>query len=119
MCVSSLYSHLPAFKEILKLKDDTQNRLVALHSALIKTHEEADSPHSVIYRPEGSTMQLVTKEHNLSLSLSFTHYISLSVQIPPDLRRTQDIFSYARKRSAEWLCPQDKIYCVCVRRCKL
>ena len=35
---------------------------MALHSALIKAHEEADlSPRSVIYRPVGSTMQLVTK----------------------------------------------------------
>ena len=35
---------------------------MTLHSALIKTHEETDiSPHSVIYRPVGSTRQLVTK----------------------------------------------------------
>ena len=35
---------------------------MALHSALIKAHEETDiSPYSVIYRPVGSTMQLVTK----------------------------------------------------------
>ncbi len=35
---------------------------MTLHSVLIKTHEEADlGPLSVIYRPVGSTMQLVTK----------------------------------------------------------
>ena len=35
---------------------------MTLHSALIKAHEETDiSPRSVIYRPVGSTMQLVTK----------------------------------------------------------
>jgi hypothetical protein len=47
---------------VVRLFIGTQNRLVAFHSALIKAHEEADiSPRSVIYRPVGSTMQLVTK----------------------------------------------------------
>ncbi len=47
---------------VVRLFIDTQNRLVVLHSALIKAHEETDlSPTSVIYRPVGSTMQLVTK----------------------------------------------------------
>jgi hypothetical protein len=47
---------------VVRLFIGTQNRLVALHSAHIKAHEEEDiSPHSVIYRPVGSTMQLVTK----------------------------------------------------------
>jgi hypothetical protein len=46
---------------VVRLFIGTQNRLVALHSALIKAHEETDlSPCSVIYRPIGSTMQLVT-----------------------------------------------------------
>ena len=48
--------------DVVRLFIGTQNRLVALHSALIKAHEETDlSPRSVIYRPVGSTMQLVTK----------------------------------------------------------
>jgi hypothetical protein len=47
---------------VVRLFIDTQNRLVTLHSTLIKTHEETDiSPCSVIYRPVGSTRQLVTK----------------------------------------------------------
>jgi hypothetical protein len=47
---------------VVRLFIDTQNRLVALHTALIKAHEETDiSPHTVIYRPVGSTMELVTK----------------------------------------------------------
>jgi hypothetical protein len=42
--------------------EDFENRLVTLHSALIEAHEEEDiSPRSVIYRPVGSTRQLVTK----------------------------------------------------------
>jgi hypothetical protein len=42
-------------KVVVRLFIGTQNRLVALHSALIKAHEEADiSPRSVIYRPVGS-----------------------------------------------------------------
>ncbi len=41
---------------------DVVCRLVVLHSVLIQDHEETDnSQHSVIYRPVGSTMQLVTK----------------------------------------------------------
>jgi hypothetical protein len=37
---------------------DTQNRLVVLHSVLVKDHEETDiNPRSVIYRPIGSTKQ--------------------------------------------------------------
>ncbi len=36
---------------VIRLFVDTQNRLVVLHSVLIKTHEETDiRPHSVIYR---------------------------------------------------------------------
>ncbi len=48
---------------VVRVFIDTQNRLVVLHSVPIKTHEETDisGPHSVIYRPVGSTMQLVTK----------------------------------------------------------
>ncbi len=47
---------------VVRLFIDTHNRLVDLHSALIKDHEEVDlSPRSVIYRTVGSTMQLVTK----------------------------------------------------------
>jgi hypothetical protein len=47
---------------VVRLFIDTQNRLVTLNSVLIKSHEETDiSPHSVIYRPVGSTIQLVTK----------------------------------------------------------
>jgi hypothetical protein len=47
---------------VVRLFISTQNRLVTLHSALIKAHEETvNSPRSVIYRPLGSTMQLVTK----------------------------------------------------------
>jgi hypothetical protein len=39
-----------------------KNRLVALYSALIKAHAETDnSPHSVIYRPVGSTKQCFLK----------------------------------------------------------
>ncbi len=50
------------YQVVVRLFIDTQNRLVALHSSLIKAHEVADlSPRSVIYRPVGSTMQLVTK----------------------------------------------------------
>jgi hypothetical protein len=47
---------------VVQLFIGSQNRLVVLHSTLIKAHEETDlSPHSVIYRLVGSTMQLVTK----------------------------------------------------------
>ena len=46
------------FVVVVRLFIDTQNRLVTLHSVLIKTHEETDnSPNSVIYRPVGSTKQ--------------------------------------------------------------
>ena len=41
--------------KVVRLFIGTQNRLVVLYSALIK------GPHSVFYRPVGSTMQLVTK----------------------------------------------------------
>jgi hypothetical protein len=47
---------------VVRLFIDTQNRLVTLHTVRTKTHEETDNnPSSVIYRPVGSTMQLVTK----------------------------------------------------------
>ena len=43
---------------VVRLFIGTQNRLVTLHSVLIKAHDETDnSPHSVIYRPVGSTKQ--------------------------------------------------------------
>jgi hypothetical protein len=55
-------SHYGNVKVVVRHFICTQNRLMVLHSALIKAHEETDlSPHSVIYRPVGSTMQLVTK----------------------------------------------------------
>ena len=55
-------AHCIAYTVVVRLFIGTQNRLVTLHSALIKDHEETDlSPHSVIIRPVGSTMQLVTK----------------------------------------------------------
>jgi hypothetical protein len=47
---------------VVRLFIGIQNRLVALHSVLFKAHKETDIiPCSVIYRPVGSTMQLVTK----------------------------------------------------------
>jgi hypothetical protein len=56
-----IHSHRD-LNSVVRLFVDTQNRLVVLHSTLIKAHEETDiSPRSVIYRPVGSTMQLVTK----------------------------------------------------------
>jgi hypothetical protein len=59
---SGLFHYLRAALVVFQLFIDTQNRLVTLHSVLIKVHEETDiSPHSVIYRPIGSTMQFVTK----------------------------------------------------------
>jgi hypothetical protein len=67
----TVFTHLEEMKKresrdltgvVVRLFIGTQNRLVALHSALIKVHEETDlSPRSVIYRPVGPTMQLVTK----------------------------------------------------------
>jgi hypothetical protein len=58
----SSYSYICVLIVVVRLFIDTQNRLVTLHSSLIKAHKEADiSPHSVIYRPVGSPMQLVAK----------------------------------------------------------
>ena len=66
---------------VVRLFIGTQNRLVALHSALIKAHEEADiSPHSVIYRPVGSTMQLVTKLSSPNFAVLQVHrYLEPSI----------------------------------------
>jgi hypothetical protein len=59
---SGIFATTARILVVVRLFIGTQNRLVALHSALIKAHEETDlSPRSVIYRPVGSTMQLVTK----------------------------------------------------------
>ncbi len=54
---------------------------MVLHSALIKAHEEADiSPRSVIYRPVGSTMQLVTKLSSLNSAVLQGHrYLEPSI----------------------------------------
>ena len=66
---------------VVRLFIGTQNRLVALHSALIKAHEEADlSPRSVIYRPVGSTMQLVTKLSSPNFAVLQVHrYLEPSI----------------------------------------
>ncbi len=48
---------------VVRLFIGTQNRLVVLHSVLIKAHEETDiSPHNIIYRPVGSTNQCFLKK---------------------------------------------------------
>ena len=54
---------------------------MALHSALIKAHEEADlGPRSVIYRPVGSTMQLVTKLSSPNFAVLQVHrYLEPSI----------------------------------------
>jgi hypothetical protein len=54
---------------------------VALHSALIKDHEEVDiRPHSVIYRPVGSTMKLVTKLSSPNFAVLQVHrYLEPSI----------------------------------------
>jgi hypothetical protein len=52
---------------VVRLFIDTQNRLVALHSAIIKAHEETDnSPHPVIYRScsRSSSIRNEKKERN-------------------------------------------------------
>ena len=66
---------------VVRLFIGTQNRLVALHSALIKAHEEAGiSPRSVIYRPVGSTMQLVTKLSSPNFAVLQVHrYLEPSI----------------------------------------
>jgi hypothetical protein len=53
-----IIKHLKKLVVVVRLFIDTQNRLVALHSVLVKAHEETDTrPHSVIHRPIGSTKQ--------------------------------------------------------------
>ena len=71
----------PVHPVVVRLFIGTQNRLVALHSALIKAHEEADlSPRSVIYRPVGSTMQLVTKLSSPNFAVLQVHrYLEPSI----------------------------------------
>ncbi len=66
---------------VVRLFIGTQNRSVALHSALIKTHEEVDlSPCSVIYRPVGSTMQLFTKLSSPNFAVLQVHqYLEPSI----------------------------------------
>ncbi len=62
-------------------------QLVALHSALIQAHEDTDiRSRSVIYRPVGSTRQLVTKLSPPNVTVIQGHRYS------PDPRRT-DTFS--------------------------
>ena len=55
--------------------------MVALHSALVKAHEETDlGPRSVIYRPVGSTMQLVTKLSSPNFAVLQVHrYLEPSI----------------------------------------
>jgi hypothetical protein len=59
----------------------TQIILLVLHSVLIKVHEDTDiSPYSVIYRPIGSTMQLVTKLSSPNFAVFQDHrYLESSI----------------------------------------
>ncbi len=54
---------------------------MTLHSALIKAHEETNlSPSSVIYRPVGSTIQLVTKLSSPNFAVLQVHrYLDPSI----------------------------------------
>jgi hypothetical protein len=74
-------SHYGNVKVVVRHFIGTQNRLVVLHSALIKAHEETDlSPRSVIYRPVGSTMQLVTKLSSPNFAVLQVHrYLEPSI----------------------------------------
>jgi hypothetical protein len=74
----------------------THNRLVALHSTLIKTHEETDiSPDSVIYRPIGSCPGYdLSLDHSVCL-LELKHLVSLKfVQGPRFRLRYPSRFEY-------------------------